>query len=55
MFLFIDYFFAGEVRFNNIFEATIVPKQTKFYDMIAKLFPLHSLIAIDVDLFEKIN
>lgn len=55
MFLLINYFLAGKVRLDYIFEASIISKQSEFDNMVTKLLPLHSLIAVDINLLKKIN
>ena len=55
MFLPINNFIADEVIFDDIFEAPIISEQAQLDDMIAEFLPLHRLIAIDIDFFEKIN
>jgi len=51
----INYFITDKVVFDNVFEATVIPKQSQLNDMIAKLFPLHALVTINIHFFEKIN
>lgn len=46
---------ANEVILDDIFKAPIVPQESKLDDMIAKFFPLHGLISIDIHLLEEVN
>ena len=45
----------GEVGFDDVFEGAIISQQAQLDDMVAELFPLHGLVAVDIDLFEEIN
>ena len=55
MFLSIYYLITYIIIFNHIFKTSVIPQKSKFNYMIAELFPLHSLIAIDIHFFKKIN
>jgi hypothetical protein len=55
MFLLVSYPFRWKVVFDYVFERTIISQQSQLYDMITELFPLHSLIAVDINLLEKVN
>ena len=54
MFLPVNNFIADEVIFDDIFETPIISKQAQLNDMVAKFFPFHRLVTVDINFFEKI-
>ena len=51
----INHLITDIVIFDNILEASVIPQKSKLNDVITKLLPLHGLIAIDIDFFEKVD
>ena len=55
VFFLVDNSLRGEIGFNYILERAVIPQQTQLNDMVAELFPLHGLVAVDVHFLEEIN
>ena len=55
MLFLIQDFVAGKIGFYYVFEAAVVAEESELDDVAAEFFPLHGLVAIDVDLFEEVD
>jgi len=44
-----------KVVLDDVLEGAIVPQQAQLDDVVAELFPLHGLVAVDIDFFKKVN
>lgn len=44
-----------EVVLDDVLKGSIVPEQSKLNNVAAELFPLHGLIAVDINLLEEID
>ena len=51
----VDYLITYKIVLDNILKTSVVSEQTELDDVIAELFPLHCLVAIDIDLLEEID
>jgi hypothetical protein len=55
VFLAVDDLLAGEVRLDDVLEVAVVAGEAQLDDVVAKLFPLHGLVVVDVDLLEEVD
>ena len=44
-----------KVVLDDVLKGAIIPQEAQLDDVVAELFPLHGLVAVDIDFFKKVN